>query len=255
MEALFITCSLYGMRPSFVYIPSFVLLPSYSPPPFWFINFPILLMRCCRSDWPGLWLFSCFQPLCVVSQQCWIWAKCPHFTPPPDASTLTKISEDFHINPNLPTTELHLPPELQQPPSLGMGEFLVCFFMKSCIEYKTRVTNKCTLFHYLGFFCFIIYIYPIPRRNAKKIPSDRPKAVPRRGSLRSCWQDLVRRWRHSHWCLREGGCVLCTFIPMFMLCVLYIGMWGMLRGICRSNEGVVVILFDLVQSDIWPYIF
>ena len=26
-------------------------------------------MRCCRSDWPGLCLFCCYQPLCVVSQQ------------------------------------------------------------------------------------------------------------------------------------------------------------------------------------------
>ena len=28
-------------------------------------------MRCCRSDWPGLCLFCCYQPLCVVSQQSW----------------------------------------------------------------------------------------------------------------------------------------------------------------------------------------
>ena len=28
-------------------------------------------MRCCRSDWPGLCLFCCYQPLCVVSQQRW----------------------------------------------------------------------------------------------------------------------------------------------------------------------------------------
>mgnify|MGYP003571763443 CR=1 FL=1 len=26
-------------------------------------------MRCCRSDWPGLCLFCCYQPSCVVSQQ------------------------------------------------------------------------------------------------------------------------------------------------------------------------------------------
>ena len=28
-------------------------------------------MRCCRSDWPGLCLFYCYQPLCVVSQHNW----------------------------------------------------------------------------------------------------------------------------------------------------------------------------------------
>ena len=28
-------------------------------------------MRCCRSDWPGLFLFCCCQPSCVVSQQSW----------------------------------------------------------------------------------------------------------------------------------------------------------------------------------------
>ena len=29
---------------------------------------------CCWSDWPGLCLFSCYQPSCVVSQQSWFWA-------------------------------------------------------------------------------------------------------------------------------------------------------------------------------------
>ena len=28
-------------------------------------------MRCCRSDWPGLCLFCCYQPSCVNSQQSW----------------------------------------------------------------------------------------------------------------------------------------------------------------------------------------
>ena len=28
-------------------------------------------MRCCRSDWPGLCLFCCYQPLCVIIQQSW----------------------------------------------------------------------------------------------------------------------------------------------------------------------------------------
>ena len=27
---------------------------------------------CCRSDWPRLCLFCCYQPLCVVSQQSWL---------------------------------------------------------------------------------------------------------------------------------------------------------------------------------------
>ena len=38
-----------------------------SPPP------PSDGMRCCRSDWPGLCFFCCYQPLCVVSQQSWFW--------------------------------------------------------------------------------------------------------------------------------------------------------------------------------------
>ena len=44
-------------------------------------------MRCCRSDWPGLCLFCCYQPSCVVSQQSWFWAflfhKYSNFTPLP----------------------------------------------------------------------------------------------------------------------------------------------------------------------------
>ena len=40
-----------------------------------------------RSDWPGLCLFCCDQPKCVVSQQSWFWAflfpKFSNFTPPP----------------------------------------------------------------------------------------------------------------------------------------------------------------------------
>ena len=33
-------------------------------------------MRYCRSDWPGLYLFCCYQPECVVSQQSCFWACC-----------------------------------------------------------------------------------------------------------------------------------------------------------------------------------
>ena len=36
----------------------------FTPPPHWSDG-----MRCCRSDWPGLCLFCCYQPLCVISQQ------------------------------------------------------------------------------------------------------------------------------------------------------------------------------------------
>ena len=38
---------------------------------FWLIfyqTFSIYGMRCYRSDWPGLFFFCCYQPLCVVSQ-------------------------------------------------------------------------------------------------------------------------------------------------------------------------------------------
>ena len=47
-------------------------------------------MQCCRSDWPGLCLFWCYQPLCVVSQQSWFWLfLCYKFSnlPPPPPST------------------------------------------------------------------------------------------------------------------------------------------------------------------------
>ena len=45
-------------------------------------------MRCCRSDWPGLCLFCCYQLLCIVSQQSWlgVFFLCHKFsnsTPPP----------------------------------------------------------------------------------------------------------------------------------------------------------------------------
>ena len=46
-------------------------------------------MWCCRSDWPGLCWFCCYQPLCVVSQQGWfglfLFHKFSNFTlhPPP----------------------------------------------------------------------------------------------------------------------------------------------------------------------------
>ena len=46
-------------------------------------------MRCCRSDWPGLCLFNCYQPLCIISQQSWFgvffffFHKLFNFTPPP----------------------------------------------------------------------------------------------------------------------------------------------------------------------------
>ena len=41
-------------------------------------------MRCCRSDWPGLFLFCCYQPLCVVSSQSWFgFCFCFFYSPPP----------------------------------------------------------------------------------------------------------------------------------------------------------------------------
>ena len=50
-------------------------------------RFPSHGMRCCRSDWPGLCLFCCYQSSCVVSQQSWFLAflfhKFSNFTPPP----------------------------------------------------------------------------------------------------------------------------------------------------------------------------
>ena len=49
-------------------------------------------MRCYRSDWPGLYLFCCSQPLCVVSQQSWfglffLYIHFVRFTPPPPRTT------------------------------------------------------------------------------------------------------------------------------------------------------------------------
>ena len=47
-------------------IPGFLRKISFLlPPP------PAGVMRCCRSDWPGLCLFYCYQPSCAVSQQSW----------------------------------------------------------------------------------------------------------------------------------------------------------------------------------------
>ena len=66
---------------------------NYPYPPFHQHNFYISRtlesdgMRCCRSDWPVLCLFCCYQPSSVVSQQSWFWAflfhKFSYFTPPP----------------------------------------------------------------------------------------------------------------------------------------------------------------------------
>ena len=45
-----------------------------------------LWFTCCRSDWPGLCLFCCYQPLCVVSQQSWFGVFCfisPFYSAPP----------------------------------------------------------------------------------------------------------------------------------------------------------------------------
>ena len=57
------------------------------PPPRWSDG-----MRCCRSDWPGLWLFCCYQLSCVVSQQSWFgsffWFKFFPILPPPPSYVL-----------------------------------------------------------------------------------------------------------------------------------------------------------------------
>ena len=52
-----------------------------------FSNFTSDGMWCCRSDWPGLSLFFCYQPSWVASQQGWFgpfrFFNFPNFTPPP----------------------------------------------------------------------------------------------------------------------------------------------------------------------------
>ena len=63
-------------------------------------KFPILPvrwsngMRCRRSDWPGLFLFCCYQPLCVVSQQSrfglFLFHKFSNFTSPPPQARRTR---------------------------------------------------------------------------------------------------------------------------------------------------------------------
>ena len=40
-------------------------------------------MRCCRSDWFGLCLFCCYQPLWVVSQQSWFGLFFQFYSPSP----------------------------------------------------------------------------------------------------------------------------------------------------------------------------
>ena len=71
---------------------SFVLPP---PPP------PSVGMRFCRSAWPGLCFFCCYQPLCVVSQQSWFGVFCftnlpilhtPLPSPPSDHSRLCVVT-------------------------------------------------------------------------------------------------------------------------------------------------------------------
>ena len=51
----------------------------------WHPFHPSHLTRWYRSDWPGLYLFCCYQPLCVVSQQSWFGlfvSYSSQFTPP-----------------------------------------------------------------------------------------------------------------------------------------------------------------------------
>ena len=58
-------------------------------------------MRCCRSDWPGHFLFCCYQPVCC-SQQSWFGLFCfinfPILPPPPPQvahkSTTTQLTTD-----------------------------------------------------------------------------------------------------------------------------------------------------------------
>ena len=60
------------------------------------ILFIEISMGCGRSDWPWLFLFCCYQPSCVVSQQSWFRLFCfntfSNFTPPPQAPSVTSIS-------------------------------------------------------------------------------------------------------------------------------------------------------------------
>ena len=60
----------------------------YSPPPTW----------CGASDWPGLCLFCCSQPSCVVRQQSLFWAfffiNFPNLTPPPQQTLCIPALEE-----------------------------------------------------------------------------------------------------------------------------------------------------------------
>ena len=51
---------------------------------FWFYS-TLEWCRYCRSDWPGLGLFCCYQSSYVVSQRSWVWASLfdQYFHPPP----------------------------------------------------------------------------------------------------------------------------------------------------------------------------
>ena len=71
--------------PQLVYpllLPDMLLQLDFHPPPHKFSNFT---MRCCPSDWPGLFLFCFDQPLCVSQQSWWafLFHKFSHFPPPP----------------------------------------------------------------------------------------------------------------------------------------------------------------------------
>ena len=54
-------------------------------------------MRCYRSDWPGLCLFCCSRPTCIVSQQSWFGAFLfPKFYFDPPPPRWTEMTLSFH---------------------------------------------------------------------------------------------------------------------------------------------------------------
>ena len=91
-------------------------------------------IRCCRNDWPGLFLFCCYQPSCVVSQQSWFWTcfvSFANFTPPPlspESPPRPAWRPPFvALWPNLRSRSLRaeLRGRAQKPPCLGAGRGVI----------------------------------------------------------------------------------------------------------------------------------
>ena len=118
-------------------------------------------MRCCRSDWPGLCLFCCYQPLCVVSQQRWFGLFfC--FINFPIISTFTPI---FFIEISfvlLPPPPLEWWDAVLQK-RLAWALFVVFLLTESILGFFVSLVSLCQPTELIWvFFCFVIFPILLP---------------------------------------------------------------------------------------------